>query len=114
VQSKEYFLCLIHDKMDHSKTTFPWFQVKNKMVSGLGQLLVTLTGMIHGHGDEAFAQYSNELWPNDPNFTIGSLLHLFCNLEKKPIRESWVLFEFEPQNTFFQQILQGSSHCLMQ
>jgi hypothetical protein len=30
----------------------------------------------------------------------------------EPIRESQVLFEFEPQNTFFQQILQGSSHCL--
>jgi hypothetical protein len=36
---------------------------------------------------------------------------LFCSLEKEPIRESQVLFEFEPQNTFFQQILQGSSHC---
>jgi len=41
--------------------------MKNKMVSGLGQLLVTLIGMIvHGHGDEAFIQYFNELWPNDP------------------------------------------------
>jgi hypothetical protein len=48
--------------MDHSKTTFPWLQMKNKMVSELGQLLVTLIGMIvHGHGDETFAQYSNEL-----------------------------------------------------
>jgi hypothetical protein len=100
--------------MDHSKTILPWFQVKNKMVSGLGQLPVTLTRMIHGHGDEAFVQYSNEFWLNVPNFMIGSLLCLFCSLKKKPVRESWVLFEFEPQNTFFQQILQGSSHCLMQ
>jgi len=62
VQSKKDFLCVIHDKMDHSKTTLPWLQVKNKMVSGLGLLPMTLTGMIiHGHGDEAFAQYSNEL-----------------------------------------------------
>jgi hypothetical protein len=30
----------------------------------------------------------------------------------EPIRESRVLFEFEPQNTFFQQITQGNSHCL--
>jgi hypothetical protein len=66
----------------------------------------------HGCGDKVFAQYSNELWPNDPNFPIGSLLCLFCSLEKEPIRESRLLFEFEPQNTFFQQILQGSSHCL--
>jgi hypothetical protein len=47
------------------------------MVVWLSQLLITLTRMIiHGHGDEAFAQYSNELWPNDPNFTIGFLLRL--------------------------------------
>jgi hypothetical protein len=28
------------------------------------------------------------------------------------VKDSWVLFEFEPQNAFFQQILQGSSRCL--
>jgi hypothetical protein len=56
MQSKEDFLCVIHDKMDHSKTILPWLQVKNKMVFRLGQLLVTLTGMIvHGHGDKTFA-----------------------------------------------------------
>jgi hypothetical protein len=83
------------------------------MMFGLGRLPITLTRMIaHGHGDEAFAQYSNELWPNDLNFMIGLLLRLFYNLEMELVRESWVLFEFEPQNTFFQQILQGSSHCL--
>jgi hypothetical protein len=43
--------------MDHSKTTLPRLQVKNKMVEvGLSQLPITLIGMIvHGHGDEAFA-----------------------------------------------------------
>ncbi len=47
------YLCIIHDNMDHSKTTFPRFVVKNKMVLGLGQLPITLTGMItHGHGNE--------------------------------------------------------------
>jgi len=64
--------------MDNFKTTFLQFQVKNKMVFGLGQLLMTLIGMItHRHGDETFVQYSNE--PNDPNFMIGSHLHLFCS-----------------------------------
>jgi hypothetical protein len=76
------------------------------MVSRLGQLPITLIGMIaHGHGDKAFIQYFNELWPNDPNFSIKSLLCMFCSLEKEPIRESWVLFKFELQNTFFQQIM---------
>jgi hypothetical protein len=48
--------------MDHSKITNFQLQVKNIMVSKLGQLLVTLTRMIaHGHGDKAYVQYSNEL-----------------------------------------------------
>ncbi len=71
------------------------------MVFHIGQLPVTFTNMIrHGHGDEAFAQYSNELWLNNLNFTIGSLLHLFCTLEKELISESRILFEFQPQNVF--------------
>jgi hypothetical protein len=54
------------------------------MVSGLGQLPITLKGMIvHGHEDEAYAQYSNKFWPNNSNFTIGYLLRLFRALEKK-------------------------------
>jgi hypothetical protein len=77
IQSKDEYLCIIHDKMDHSKTTLLKLQVKNKMVVGLGELLITFTRMIaHGHGDEAFVQYSNELWPNNLNFTIGYLLCL--------------------------------------
>jgi hypothetical protein len=62
VQLKEEILYVIHDKMDHSKTTIPRFEVKNKIMIGLGQLQVTLMGMIvHGHEDEAYAQYSSEL-----------------------------------------------------
>ncbi len=106
MQSKEDFLCIIHDKMDHFKIAMPWLQMKIKMVFGLKKLLVTLTRMIvHGHGDKAFVQYSNELWPNDHNFTIGLFICLFDNLEKEPIRESRILFEFKSQNACFQQIL---------
>ncbi len=68
--------------------------------------------IVHGHGDEAFAQYSNELWPNDSNFTIRSLLRLVRSLEMELLKETWVLFEFEPQNTFFQQVLQKCLCCL--
>jgi hypothetical protein len=53
--------------------------------------------IIHGGGDEAFVQYSNEIWHNDPNFTNRSLLRLFPNLEKEPVKELGVLFEFEPK-----------------
>jgi len=74
--------------MDHTKTGLPRLQVKNKMVVRFSQLPIMLTKMIaHGHGDEAFAQYSNELWPNDLNFTIGSLLYLLQTLEKELVCE---------------------------
>jgi hypothetical protein len=98
VHSKDEFLCVIHDKMDHVKTTLPRLQVANKMICGLGQLPIMLMGMIvHGHGDERYAQYSNKLWPNDPNFTIGSLLRLLQTLEKAPTYGSKMLFEHPPQ-----------------
>jgi hypothetical protein len=58
MQSRKDFLCVIHDKMDHSKIALLRFQVKNNMVFGLGQLLMTLIRMIaHGHGDKTFIQY---------------------------------------------------------
>jgi hypothetical protein len=50
----------------------------------------------HGHMDERFAQYFNELWPSDPNFTIGSLLLLLWTLEVALILESKLLFEHPP------------------
>ncbi len=59
-----------------------------------------------------FDQYSNELWPNDLNFIIGSLLRLLQTLEKEHVRESQRLFNHELQNEFFEQLMQGSSWCL--
>ncbi len=80
------------------------------MICGLGQLPVTLIGMIaHGHCYEGYAQYSNELWLNDPNFTIGSLLWLLWTLEKTPTCESKMLFEHAPQKVLFICLLQGKS-----
>jgi hypothetical protein len=56
--------------MDHTKIVFLRLQVCDKMIFKLQKLHVTLTSMIaHGHGDEIYVQYSNELWPIDPNFT---------------------------------------------
>ncbi len=37
----------------------------------------------HGHGVSTFDKYSKFFWPNDPNFTIGSLLQLILTLEKE-------------------------------
>jgi hypothetical protein len=80
--------------MDHVKTMFPRLQVCNKMIFGLGQLPITLTRMItHGHGDERYAQCSNELWPNNSNFTIRSLLQLLWTLEAALVSQLKLLFE---------------------
>jgi len=41
--------------MDNVKIAFPRFQVANKVISRLGQLPITLTGMrAHGHGNEKY------------------------------------------------------------
>jgi len=110
IWSKDEFLCIIHDKMDHAKTTFSRLQVAKKMIWGLGQLPIMLTSMIaHGHGDERYAQYSNELWPNDPNFTIRSLLPLLQTLKKALTCESKMLFEHLPQKKLFACLLQNKS-----
>jgi hypothetical protein len=52
IQSNDNFLCIIHDKIDHLKIALPKLEVKNKMVFSLGQLPITLIGMIaHGQVD---------------------------------------------------------------
>jgi hypothetical protein len=49
-------------EMDHEITTLLRLQVCNKIISRLGQLPITLMGMItHDHMDERYAQYFNEL-----------------------------------------------------
>jgi hypothetical protein len=95
------FLCIIHDKMDHVKTTLLRLQIYNKVIYGLGQLPIILTCMIaHGHEDKRYAQYLNELWPNDPNFTIGSLLWLFRTLEVASLLKSKLFLEEPPCITY--------------
>ncbi len=95
-------MCIIHEKMDHTKTILPMLQVKNKMVVGFSQLPIMFIRLItHQHGHEAFAQYSNELWPNDLYFTIGYLLCLLRTLEKELVHELQRLFDQEIQNELF-------------
>jgi hypothetical protein len=56
VWSKDEFLCVIHEKLDHAKIALLRFQVANKMIFGIGQLPINLTSMIvHGHGNKKYA-----------------------------------------------------------
>ncbi len=85
------------------------------MICGLGWLPISLMGMIvHGHGNERYAQYFNELWLNDFNFTIGSLLRLLWTLEKILVYESKMLFKHPLWNALFTCLLQGKSWCTIE
>ncbi len=52
------------------------------------------------------------MWPNDPNFTIGSLLWFFRTLEKAIIFKLKILIEHLLHNAFFAHVLQGKSCCI--
>jgi hypothetical protein len=111
--SQAEVLCIIHDGMDSRKTALPRLRVITKGTAGLGQLPVTLTGMVtHGHGDGAYADFSTDLWPRDSNFTISSLARCLRKLERPAIRNSKNLFDEPPLNRFFEKLMRGKSRCV--
>jgi hypothetical protein len=93
-------LTIIHNKMDHSKTTTPHFSHKNKAVDSFMKFLVAVTGMIaHGHGDVRYVYYKLDIYPSNLNHTIGSLEKLLKDLESPPlysIRQLFVGGGFSP------------------
>ena len=112
VDSLTEFLCIIHDKMDHTKSAIPRMQRSTKATSGLGQIPISVTGMLtHGHGDGAYAHYSTAFWPGDSNFTISSICRVLRALERPPVKDSKELFIAPPQNSFFEALLHGKSRC---
>ena len=53
---------IIHDKMDHSKTSSPHFSHKSKHMDSFMELPISVTGMIaHGHGDICYAHYGLDI-----------------------------------------------------
>ena len=112
VDSPMEFLCIIHDRMDHTKSAIPQMQRSTKATSGLGQIPISVTGMLtHGHGDGAYAHYSTAFWPGDSNFTISSICRVLRALERPPVKDSKELFIAPPQNSFFEALLHGKSRC---
>jgi hypothetical protein len=73
---------MIHDKMDHAKTTLPRLQMCNKMIYRLGQLPIILTCMIvHGHGDERCSIFESVVpkWSHFHNYIFIVALSHFGN-----------------------------------
>lgn len=79
------YLCIIHDKMDQSKTWLPKLNPLPKSLSGFGHaLLVALTSMfVHGRDPRLYAHFSlTGLWPGDSDFTVTSLAKCLRDLEE--------------------------------
>ena len=85
---------IIHDKMDHAKTTSPVFSFKTKHLDGLTKLPLSVTGMLtHGHGDVKYAHCSLDFYPHDVNYIVGSFAKLLQDLELPPKTSSGALFQ---------------------
>ena len=74
ISELEKVLTIIYDKMDHLKTTCPYFSHKSKSTEAFMKLLVSVTGMIaHGHGNIWYVHYGLDLYSADSNYIVGSV-----------------------------------------
>ena len=114
IRMPDKVLCIIHDKMDHSKTASPHFSHKTKVTESFMKMPIAVTGMIaHGHGDVRYAHYGLDIYPTDSNHTIGSIARLLRDLEGVPRNSSCTLFSIEDnQSALTKALLNGVVTCL--
>jgi len=99
--------------MDHSKTALPCLKSRRKDLDALMKLPISVVGMYaHGHGDTRYAHYTVDVFPNDSNFTIGSIAKLLCDLEEMPATSSRVLFKQSESTPLYKAVLRGKEMCL--
>ena len=68
---------IMHNKMDHTKTTFLVFLYMTKLRGGLMKLLVLVTSMLaHGHGDVSYVHYGLDIFAHDSNYIVDSFTKL--------------------------------------
>jgi hypothetical protein len=103
---------IMHDKMDHAKTTFLVFSHKTKQLDGIMKLLVLVTGMLeHGHGDVCYAHYSLDIFAHDANYIVGSFAKLLHNLERPLKSSSCRLFDDSKSSLLFEAVLSRAETC---
>ena len=108
----EKCVTIIHNKMDHSKTSSPHFFHKSKHMDSFMKLPVFVTGMIaHGHGDVRYAHYGLDIFPSDSNHTVGSIAKLLRDLEFLPKHSSRELFFGSRTAPLFTALLAGAEMC---
>ena len=108
-RNPQEILCIIHDKMDTSKTALLRMHVTTKATQGLSQFPLSMIGMVaHGYGDGAYMHYTPSCWPGDSNFTIPSLARLFRQLEGAPIQEGGTAFHIHRLMLSLRLYLEGN------
>ena len=108
----EKCVTIIHNKMDHSKTSSPHFSHKSKHMDSFMKLPISVTGMIaHGHGDIRYAHYGLDIFPTDSNHTVESIAKLLRDLELPPKYSSRELFFGSGSAPLFTALLDGAEMC---
>ena len=106
-------LTIIHDKMDHSKTSSLYFSHKSKHMDSFMKLPIFVTKMIaHGHGDVRYAHYGLDIFPNNSNHTLGSIVKLLRDLELPPKHSSRELFSRSRTTPLFTALLTRAEMCI--
>ena len=105
-------VAIIHDKMDHSKTSSPHFSHKSKHMDSFMKLPISITGMIAlGHGDIRYAHYGLDIFPTNSNHTVGSIAKLLRDLKLPQKYSSQELFSRSSSTPFFTALLAGAEMC---
>ena len=103
---------IMHDKMDHAKTTSPMFSHKTKHLDGFTKLPLSVTGMLaHGHSDVRYAYYGLDLYPHDANYIVGSFAKLLRDLELSPKSSNRTLFQNSQSSPLYEALLHGAEAC---
>ena len=76
---------IIHNKMDHSKTSSPHFSHKSMPMDSFMKLPISVRKMIvHSHRDIHYTHYGLDIFPTDSNHTMGSIAKLLRDPELPP------------------------------
>ena len=71
------YVTIMHDKMDHAKTSSFVFFHKTKHLDGFMKLPIFVSGMLaHKHGDVKYVHYELDMYPHDANYIVGSIAKL--------------------------------------
>ena len=103
---------IIHNKIDHSKTSSPHFSHKSKHMDSFMKVLISVTRMIaQGHGVVRYDHYGLDIFPIDSNHTVGSIAKLLRDLELPPKHSLRELFSKSGSTPLFTALLDGAGMC---